>query len=117
MGGGDRWNGKGLGDVLLEPSGELPSGLFVAGYDRPKPPLTLGRLICVKDAADVTRDLRPHGDLRSKGHRVPHEVELATPPGHSGEGGLSGSLELAMIVADHELGTPHPTVADDPLTW
>jgi len=110
MGGGDRQDGQGLGDLLLELGGELRSRLLVAGHDIPKPSLGLGRLIRIEDAADVAGDLRPHGDLGGVGHRVSHEVELARLPGHSGEDGLPGGLEPAVVFADDELHALHTTI-------
>ncbi len=41
MGGGHAEHGEGLGDVLLEPGGELWGGLLIAGHDVAEPPLGL----------------------------------------------------------------------------
>ena len=87
MSGWDSEDREGLCDILFEPGGELRSRLLVAGHDVAKTPLGLGRLVGVEDAADVARDLWSHSDLGGVGHRVSHEMELASLPGHSGEAG------------------------------
>jgi hypothetical protein len=110
VGGGDLENGEGLRDVRLEPGGELRSGFLVAGHHLAKPPLSLGRLIRLEDAADVARDLWPHGDLGSVGHRVSHKVELPRLPVRSGDNGLPGGLEPAVVLADDEFHTSHAAV-------
>ena len=110
MGGGDKQDGEGLWNVLFEPGCELRSRLPIAGHDVAEPRLGLGRLIGVEDAADVARDLWPHSDLGGVGHRVSHEMELASLPGHSGEDGLPGCLETGVLVADHEFHAPQASI-------
>jgi len=106
MGGGYPQDGQGLWDVLFEPGRGSRSRLLGAGHDVAEPSLSLGRLIRVEDAAEVTGNLRSHGDLRHVGHGVLHEMELAALAGHSGEDGLPGGLEPGVAVADDELDTP-----------
>jgi hypothetical protein len=48
MGGGCSEDGEGLGDVLLEPSGDLRGGLLVAGNDVAEPTFGLGGIIGVE---------------------------------------------------------------------
>ncbi len=107
MGGWHPKDGEGFWDVLLEPGCELGGGLLVAGHDILEPPLDLGRLVGVEDAAEVACDLRSHGDLGHVSHCVLHEMELAALPGHSGEDGLPGGLESGVVVADDELDAVH----------
>jgi len=110
VGGGDTEDGEGFRGVFFEPGCELRSRLLIAGHDVAEPPLGLGRLIRVEDSADVARDLWPHSDLGGVGHRVSHEMELASLPGHSGEDGLPGGLEPAVIIAYHEFHAPHASI-------
>ena len=110
MGGGYPQDGEGLWDVVFEPGCELRSRLLVAGHDVAEPPLGLGRLVGVEDAAKVAGDLRLYADLRHVCHGVLHEMELAPLPRHLGEDGLTGGLEPAVVVADDELDAPHASI-------
>ena len=86
---------------------ELRSRILVAGHGVAEPSLSLGRLICITDAAEIVGDLRPHCDLRHVHRGDLHEMELAVLPGHSGEDGLSAGLEPGVVVAGDELVAVH----------
>ena len=100
-------DGQGFGDVLLEPVGKCGRGLVVTADPVLESPVGLGAVVGVVDAPDVIGDFDPHRDLGDMSHGVLARVELATLPGHSGNGGVTRRLEPCVVIADDELHAVH----------
>jgi hypothetical protein len=68
-----------LGNVLLEPCGELRRGLVVARDRIPQPPLCLSDFVSGQDATETPGRLRSHSDLQHVGDGVLDRMELTAP--------------------------------------
>jgi len=86
---------EGLRKIRLDPVGELRRGLSVSRDDILEPPLSLGRDFCL------------HGHLWDVGHRVLHDVKLASLPWHAGQHGLPGGTKAGVIIADDQRHSEH----------
>jgi hypothetical protein len=97
-----REDGEAFREVLLQPAGELRSGLAVFGHHSFEEGLGEWAGLSLKDFADFCGDVRTHGELGNVVGGVLLEMELAALPRHGREVSGESLAQAWVIVADDE---------------
>lgn len=106
-------NGEALGDILLEPGGEVWCSLLVFLQELLEEPLGFLTIRRVENGSEFTSDRLANLQSRRMVRGVALKVDLATLPGHTGEDSIQRRFKTGMIVSRDESQTAKELLSND----